>query len=63
MSTSTAGPGRHFGHDVIHALHLGLLLRILSTTAVIILIGCGIGAVLGIALTKVIDMAVAIITG
>jgi len=63
MTTSTAGPGRHLAHDAFHALHLGLLFRILYTSALVILFACGVGLVLGFALTKVIDTAVAIVAG
>lgn len=61
MTTSTAGPGRHSLHGALHALHLGLLLRILYTSLLVLLFACAIGAVVGLALTKVIDMVVAIL--
>ena len=61
MTTSTTGPERHFFHEATRALHLGLLLRVVSTTALILLIGCVIGAVVGIALTKVADLVIGIL--
>ena len=58
MTTSTAGPGRHLVHDAFHALHIGLVLRVLYTTALVLLFACAIGVVVGLAMTKVVDLVV-----
>lgn len=56
---TTAGPDRHFPHEAFHALHL--VLRVLYTTVMVLLFAGLLGAVVGLALTKVVDLVVGIL--